>query len=234
MEPMDPMTPSRPPLAARLRLARRVADVLLPQPEDVLVEASGSAERIAGESHEPELQTDFLVSVLDLRIRVALLPGLGADMLRDAATLEAAAKLLWSNPETLACMIVADDEQLSAVIVEFGDLSEQAASLWRQAGPEPVRVVLNSYLATLRPAWPDPASLDGADSVSLEGLVDQSSVANIGERGRKRSQVEERKLAREQLGSRESRFIASLTLDVLKGKATDFDMKHEAYFRDAK
>jgi hypothetical protein len=217
---MEGMAQKRASLAARLRMARRVAETLLPQDEDVLIEAAASGETLSGDAGRSRLRTDFLVTVLDLRIRLSLLPEESRKSLESQATLESAAHLLWEHPETLACLLVADDEELSSRIVEFGDASRGGDE---NATIGPARQVLADYLATLRPEWPTPTPIASESPLSLEGIVMDASRHSINERRQMRARVPERTEARETLGSREVGLISELTLMALRGSSKEFD-----------
>lgn len=231
---MGDMERERPSLAARMRLARRVADALLPQDDDVLVEAVATADTLTGETVGSALRTDFLVTVLDLRVRVALLPGRGADTLLANETLDAAAKLLWDHPESLACLLVADDEPLSSRLVEFSELSAGSRDSAPVAAVGTVREVLADYLATLRPVWPPPPTISASSSVSFEGVLNDASAQGVAGRKALRSTIAERKDARTSLSKDDQRFISRLASLVLLGRENEYEEATRTLFRAAK
>lgn len=230
---MGPMADGqRPPLVTRMRLARRAAQALLPQEGDVLIEAQTSGDPLSGDKVESLLRTDFLITVLDLRVRVALLPGShDSSILFSPDVEQAATKLLWDNPETLACLLVADDESLSSRIIEFGE-AEVNGDVEAAREVRPIREQVGDYFARLRPSWPPPPPLGSSDNLSFEEVMIHSAQEAVSARKAMASRVDERKRARAELSHRDSSGIADLIRMVIRREDDAFSASLEQRLQD--
>jgi hypothetical protein len=93
------------PLVQRMRLARRVADALVPQEGDVSIVPASAGDMLSAALEESPIRVDFIMTVLDLRLLLALLVNAHAETLDDPQTLKAANALLWDHPESAACVL---------------------------------------------------------------------------------------------------------------------------------
>ena len=210
-------------LVQRMRLARRVADTLLPQEDNVTVTAATTDDVLAGVVSEDSLHSDFLVTVLDLRLRISLLVGRDSSALDDPEILKAANWLLWSNTNTVACVLVTDDTSLSSRIIESGNGiadTVHSAIEGKNQYRGPLRETLMAYLRRINLIWPPPPSLDVRELQFDEAAIG-TSLRALDELRDSRSPIPERKRARESLGEDDARWAARLAIAAVRGTTVD-------------
>jgi len=212
-------------LVQRMRLARRVADTLLPQEGDVTVAAATTDDVLAGAVSEDSLHSDFLVTVLDLRLRISLLVGRDSSALDDPEILKAANWLLWSNTDTVACIVVADDTSLSSRIIESGDGivdTVHSAIKGKKQYRGSLRETLMAYIRRINLTWPPPPSLDARELQFDEAAIEASRRA-LDELRDSRSPIPERKRAKESLDENDARWAARLAIAAVRGTTVDVE-----------
>ena len=213
-------------LVQRMRLARRVAEALLPQEGDVVLAAASTAEVLAGPVYEGSLHTDFLLTTLDLQMRVALIVGQDRTALLNSELLKEANLLLWSNPESFACILVADDEPLTSRIVEAGDTIEerpQSAVLRHLRKIGPLREIVTAYLRSINPGWPEPTNVMNQNFVAFDQAAKRASLETLSVRRGARSPIPERKQARDSLSEDDAVWAAELALAAINEMSIDID-----------
>ena len=149
--------PTRGSAAARLRLVRKAASVLVPL-ENAEVQADVENWPLAQTEVEPRLlRTDLLITASDLRLRVCALPGRPPKALEEADTSRAALLMLLTYPETSAVVVVADDEDLTARLFEPADGPNAVESVMASAGEGerrgPLPEVVRAYLRQVSSHW---------------------------------------------------------------------------------
>lgn len=210
---MADMERSRSTLAARMQLARRVSDAILPQDDDVTIVATDPSAVLVSADTVDALRSDFIITVLDLRIRVVLLPGTGPAGLNTRVVSEGVARLLWNHPETVAVLLVCDDENLSSRVVEA--ISSPAAQDTELSGT--LRGVLANYVATLKPAWPPPPEIDTTTALSLDEVVRVVTAENLAARRAINTTIEQRRTARASLDDADQQWLEDAVRQVLLG-----------------
>jgi hypothetical protein len=213
-------------LVQRMRLARRVADALLPQEGDVVLAAATAPDVLTGSVYEGSLHTDFLLTALDLQMRVSLLVGRDQTALQDPETLREADLLLWSNPESFACLLVADDESLTSRIVEASDMGQRrprSAVVRRSLTTGPLQEIVAAYLRTISLEWSEPTSLPSNDDVSFDEEARKASLDSLNTRRRARSPIPERRKARESLSENDARWASSIALAAINEGRIDVE-----------
>lgn len=217
-------------LAQRMRMARRVADTLLPLEGNLTVTASATSEVLAGWSADSlPLKADFIIAALDLMIQLSLLVGRDADALTEPATLQAANMLLWTYPQSAACVLVVDDHELTSRIVEWGDnvIEEPRStvtSLVLKQGP--LREIIVAYLRTIDLRWPEPSSVMYSRELVFDEIAEQSARSSLIERQEtKRSPIPERAQARASLSGEDAQWAARLALAIANNERVDLKGK---------
>ena len=212
-------------LVQRMRMARRVADVLLPLEGDVSLEAASAADVLAGPADSLPLQADFVLTALDLMLQLSLLVGRSSEDLNDAAVLEAANSLLWAHPQSAACVLIADDEPLTSRIVEWGDTvidGPQSAIVSSIPKQGPLRETITAYLSTINLQWPEPSSLLSTHQLAFDEAASQAAIDALAEHKKmRRSPVPERAQARASLGDKDAKWATRIALSVANDMNVD-------------
>jgi len=209
----------------RMRLARRVADALLPQPDGVRLEAVSPTEVLGrGSDVADPPAADFILSLLDLKIRLLLLAGQPSHALQTTASLKQAEELLRENADTIACALVADDQVLSTRLVESGESAQVIAS--QAGGPfdaqiGPVRAVIEDYLRIIDPNWPATPSVLVKSDLNYEEVAQRAAQEATENRREMRGSVDERQSARKNLSDVDASWAASVSLRVAGGEQID-------------
>lgn len=216
-------------LIQRMRMARRVADALLPLEGNASMAAASTGDVLAGQHDSLPLHADFVITALDLMLQLSLLVGRSAEDLHNSAVLEAANSLLWTNPQSAACVLVADDEALTSRIVEWGDRvadgpqSTIASSISKQG---PLREIISAYLNTINLQWPEPPTLIYTHELAFDEVAAQAADdALLKRQGTRRSPIPERAQARSSLNREDVRWATSIALSVANG--TNVDLRAE-------
>lgn len=205
----------------RMRLARRIADALLPQPDGVILEALSRTEVLSSAPEALDAPTaDFILSLLDMKIRLVLLVGQASDSLYESASVDMATAVLRQHADTIACALVADDEVLSTRLVESGETSEVIAS---QAGARetligPLRPMIEEYFRLIDPSWPAAPSVLPHGQLDYEEVARQAGQDAMEERRRVPGRVTERQLAREKLSDADADWAVSVSMRIASGR----------------
>lgn len=225
---LDSMESDGNPAVQRMRMARRVTNALLPQQDDTVIEAVRSAD-VLGSPDDVGVNGDFNVTALDLRLRILMMVGHGEGNLADGAWFLRAQQLLWNNPDTIACILVADDEQLSCRIIEFGEHVTPTSTL--SSVPRIVsrrgklRDTLHSYLRTIDQPWDVPPETGSMMEMDFDLIVDELSRFELESRKAKPARIPELKAARASLGGEDIAWIADHTLSLLRGESLIVDLE---------
>lgn len=165
---------------ARLALTRRVVAALEPL-EGAEVEADVENPALpAAATSTPLLRTDLMIRALDLRVRIALLPGSNASDLTSDEVLRDAVSMLLENPETASIVVVADDRAMTCRIIDPFDRRDfvvyaKASDTERAAPPQgPVATVLRAYLRHINPPWEPPPRI-GRSSEQIDSMALQTA-----------------------------------------------------------
>jgi hypothetical protein len=210
---------------ARLRLTRRFVDALEPL-DRATIEADVENPPLPAGALTPRLlRTDLMIRALDLRIRVALLPGRSAEQLDDPEVLRAAQTLLFDNPETASIAVVADDEPLTCQLIEPFDapkalVPSAAAALLEGRRRGPAAPLLRDYLRQVNPGWSQPPRATGS-SLNLPEVARTSATASLRQLQSRRKNVPEWKTARATIGQEDADWAAQTVTDFLEGQADD-------------
>ena len=174
----------------------------------------------------PLVRTDLMIRALDLRIRLALLPGRDSKALADPAVLSAARSLLIENPETASIALIADDAELTCRIVEpfdSPDVTVPAPTDPEQSDTSaitgPAAPLLREYLLQIDPGWQQAERVAGV-TMDLAGSANEAAAGALAELQAKRKNTAEARQAREGLTASDAAWIAQLALDVLEDKIT--------------
>lgn len=205
---------------ARLALTRRVVAALEPlEGAEIEADVENPALPHAATS-TPRLRTDLLIRALDLRIRLALLPGADAAELDTDDVLTDGLAMLTRNPETASVVVVADDEDLTCRIIEpfdrpdavvSAEASETDASLPRGG---PVATVLRAYLRQINPPWEPPPRI-GQFSQEIESVALQVARDALATLQGKRKNTPEWREARQGLADEDAQWVRDRAIDVV-------------------
>jgi hypothetical protein len=175
----------------------------------------------------PDARSDLLVRVAGLRIRVVV--AAPEELAHPAELLREADRLFFRFPETAAVALVADDADLSCLVVEPQDCRPALeAPAGRRAGPRPRRqrlslgAALASYLDEVEPVWEEPGMLtDGPDRDFDVAVVAAETAAAVVRRLKdeaSRARIPAKALAYAALGEYETEELARLVMDVAEGR----------------
>ena len=231
--------PARGSAAARLRLVRRVANVLVPL-ENAEVTADVENRPIgASEEHPRLLRTDLLIAASDLRIRVATLPGRDASVFDEDGLLRAALVMLLDNPDTTAVVVVVDDDDMTAKLIEPSDEPGAVQARLDGAGDEPkwrfgpLGQVVRTYLRQVSPVWDDVSPLAARHDDFRSEARTIATVALAELQGHRKNTPEWR-TARQSLGTGDVEWAASLAIRLRLEPDIDVDGVLEAQARGGK
>jgi hypothetical protein len=217
-----PSDSDRPSAAARVRLAHRVAEALRDFDEDVTLEVVNAGDVIMGSSDDAAFRGDFVVGILDVRIRLVLLVGRGIESLTEPSILSECEHVLWSNPDTVACVLVSDDDVLTSRIVEPGDVSNRvahSATTRETARSGPIAGTIRSFLREVIPVW----SVDQFEGVSNGSpLAYDEEIRSLANQARSRrtearALIPERREARKSLRAEDEEWAMTIAKSVLRG-----------------
>jgi hypothetical protein len=213
------MTDDHPSAVARVQMAYRVRQALAHQESDVLVTVVHSGDVLSGQDESETSNGDFIVTALDLRVRLLLLVGQASDRLRAQDNLVRAQKLLWSNPDTFACVLVADDDDLTCDVVDSNEFSSRRSSSERSHAMQgPLESTLRSFLQPFALTWDAPALLSRNLVLNLPEVAALCAQQALAERHSSRSPIPERSRARRELDSRDADRAAELALRIIAGE----------------
>lgn len=205
---------------ARLALTRRVVAALEPlDGAEIEADIENPALPTAATS-TPPLRTDLLIRALDLRIRVALLPGAAPTELSSDEMLADGLRMLIRNPETAAIVVVVDDDHLTCRIIEPFDQPDAVlsagASATNTATPRsgPVGSVVRAYLRQINPHW-DPPPRMGQLSREMEAATLQAAREALSALQAKRKKTREWREARMSLAEDDAQWVSNQALEVV-------------------
>ncbi|HEY9562710.1 MAG TPA: hypothetical protein VIR30_02975 [Nocardioides sp.] len=160
---------------------------------------------------------DFLIVVLDLRLRVYL----DAEGMSAEDQLRVASKLLRHWPDSAAAMVVADDTDLTSVVYEPFDVLTQASGRQPSAteGPGPLEDVVRSYLHVLALDWEPPPSLAAMPSLDLRSVAMEAAQHALEEIEGSQVRVPEKREALAAASLVNESALAALVSEVVAGTA---------------
>jgi hypothetical protein len=204
----------------RLRLGRRIALALRPL-EQALTLLPGENLPLQKDSDTVRLiRTDLILQSLDLRLRIVSLPGCPAAALISDQLRQPLAAILMEFPETAAVALVADDESLSARVIEPAELFDAVGKERPVDPPLPLPELTRSYLRRSAPAWSEPQFVAGTlDDLSAKSVA-AATEARI-QLQAKRKTAREAKDARASLDTADSIAISAAVLAALRGEPVD-------------
>jgi hypothetical protein len=174
----------------------------------------------------PDAPSDLLVRVAGVRIRVMIV---GPDELsHPGELLREADRLFYRFPETAAVALVADDDELSCLLVEAQDCRPAVETpTGMRIGPRPRRprlplvAALTSYLDEIEPVWEEPETmLDPADrdfDVAVLAAETATAVVRRLKDEASRARIPAKAFAFAALGEEEVEELAKLVMDVARG-----------------
>jgi len=206
--------------ARRARLAYLTVSALSKMDPPVLVVPdTETAEVSVGPDFLP---ADLVVQHLDIRLRLILLIDVSdPNMLPEPHRLRAAALLLKHWPETAAVGLVANDAQLSCLVLEPFDVEPSIATPsglrlppTPRRGTAPVTNAIRAYLEVVVPNWervPPPAERDAVGYEELGPPIAHQVQADIVER---RANIDEKRAALDSIDQSDTRWAADVLLRV--------------------
>jgi hypothetical protein len=177
-------------------------------------------------AEEQTLHGDFMVTTIDLRIRIQMLVGSDSDALSAADSVEGAQRSLWWNPDTLAWILVADNDELTCSIIEFGDTlpgTAKSSVIREQTRSGPLGDTLRGYLGSIIPSWPVSSDSLQVAPLDFEGLARESAHHELGDRKQKIARIPELTGARNLLSDDDQAWAAQLAIAIIRGEATNVD-----------
>lgn len=222
----------------RLKFAHRVSNALIEFRDLVAaeiqpfltVQVANAGDIVVGDENDAQFRGDFIVGVSNIQLRLLLLVGQSASALRAASTNATCAHILLSNLEVSACVVVADDSDLSSRILEAEDLSDRTSSNSRnvsEIAELPLIKALQEYVRDLVPIWDlsDIESSVDATSMSYADQVQSISTRILETRRAIRATIEEKKAARDSLTDEDAHNAASMATAVMRGELNDEDLQ---------
>ena len=203
-------------------MAYRLTNALSSLDDGTVLVPDAESNKLSGAAdYQP---ADFVVQRLDLRIRVLLLIDVqdGDDVSRPS-NLHHAHVLLKHWPETTAVALVANDDDLTAVIVEP---EEASAAIGVPSGSSitprsarsalPVQTAVQGYLRSRIPEWPRlPEPSEPGDHSLISELSEDAAQAAAADEASRRAQIPERIAARKGLGPNDIDWAVKLVEVVL-------------------
>jgi hypothetical protein len=173
----------------------------------------------------PDAPSDLLVRVAGVRIRVMIV---GPDELsHPGELLREADRLFYRFPETAAVALVADDDDLSCLLVEAQDCRPAVETpTGLRIGPRPRRprlplvAALASYLDEIEPVWEEPGTIIHAESdfdVAVLAAETATAVVRRLKDEASRARIPAKAFAFAALGEEEVEELAKLVMDVARG-----------------
>ncbi|MEA2588229.1 MAG: hypothetical protein QOH66_1156 [Actinomycetota bacterium] len=173
----------------------------------------------------PDAPSDLLVRVAGVRIRVMIV---GPDELsHPGELLREADRLFYRFPETAAVALVADDDDLSCLLVEAQDCRPAVETpTGMRIGPRPRRprlplpAALASYLDEIEPVWEEPGTIIDAESdfdVAVLAAETATAVVRRLKDEASRARIPAKAFAFAALGEEEVEELAKLVMDVARG-----------------
>jgi hypothetical protein len=191
----------------------------------------------------PDARSDLLVRIAGVRIRIMIVgPG---ELSHPQELLREADRLFYRFPETAAVALVADDEELSCLLVEPQDCRPAVETpSGMRIGPRPRRprlpllAALASYLDEIEPVWEEPGTIVDAESdfdVAVLATETATAVVRRLKDEASRARIPAKGIAFAALGEEEVEDLAKLVMDVARGHlaAEDVGERISQIVRDA-
>jgi hypothetical protein len=173
----------------------------------------------------PDAPSDLLVRVAGVRIRVMIVGP--DDLSHPGELLREADRLFYRFPETAAVALVADDDDLSCLLVEAQDCRPAVETpTGMRIGPRPRRprlplpAALASYLDEIEPVWEEPGTIIDAESdfdVAVLAAETATAVVRRLKDEASRARIPAKAFAFAALGEEEVEELAKLVMDVARG-----------------
>ena len=166
---------------------------------------------------------DFLLVVLDLRLRVVL----DYDGFTDGERLDSAQRLLEQWPDSDAVAIVTPDEALTTLVYEPFDVMAQLNGGQRgpTEGPGPLPDVLIRYLQVLAVEWPQPIPLMRDTSLDLSVVGSNAAEASFRALQLERPRVTEKAEGLQQALAVPVEKVSDLLREVVRASETAVDVE---------
>jgi hypothetical protein len=235
---MSDSSPSR-EAARRARLAylavRTLSEI---KPPLVVLPDAESAEISLGPGYMP---ADLVVQHLDIRLRLILLiDAKTVESLSEPSPLRAAALLLRHWPETAAVGLVANDAELSCLIVEPFDVEPSIATPGGHLlPPTPRREALplgdsvRNYLEIVVPSWERVPVASELAAVGYEEIAPALANQARNEIAQRRANIDEKRAALDSLGGGDVRWAAKLVFEVVS-RGVDEDVLAQSVQRQVR
>ena len=221
--------------AARYRLLRRALASISPLESALVYANTESMETPPATQDEP--RSDIIITASDLQIRIVALPGSDAATLDAPSSITTAMAVLLRHPEASAVVLIADDEELTARLVEPTD-SPSAIVVQGQRPAAPggdprrgsVRSVIGSYLSQVNPGWTDasPIHIGHIDLDPLAREIAQSETTSL--RSVRRNRPESR-AARLSIDAADADWAADLAVRAHRVEGVDVIDELQGYVR---
>jgi hypothetical protein len=209
-----------------MRMARRVSAALkdVSPDEDVTLEVVNADDVILGSPAEEGFRGDFVISVSDVRVRMALLVEQGPDALEAESAWLIAQRILWSNPDSASCLLVADDAVLTSLMIEPGVPTQStlhSSSHRTHNLPQPVATAMRAFLREVVAVWPVDEFERVAQSADLsyESEVRDMTRKALGRRKDMRATIPERRDARQSLTRRDEQWVENIADAIMRGES---------------
>jgi hypothetical protein len=176
---------------------------------------------LTGDQDEVQtIRTDLILQSLDLRLRIVSLPGRPAGNLGSVELRQPLGRILLEFPETAAIALVADDDQLSARIIEPSEVFDAVGNSRTAEEPVTLGELTRAYLRRGSPAWTEPDFVAGKiDDLTADAAVIAGEAQ--AELQRKTRRPPEAKEAREGLSRADAVAVSGVALAALRGDAVD-------------
>lgn len=207
----------------RLRMAKRVSSQLSDLEDEILLEADQEGPMRTSTNG---VASDFLISSLDLRLRLSLLTENTGWASITEKELDAAQSMLLAHPDTDAAVLTVNDPQLTSVVLEPFDRRDailvpsttagMTASRYT-CGPGPVRTVVVEYFRTVIPRWDEIDKLPRHRGVDVKAVAQATSREAVNRLRQQNFRVVEKARARDSIGERESKYIQDLAIRLIQG-----------------
>jgi hypothetical protein len=190
--------------ASRIQLAYRVSESLRHLNDYFTLEVVNSGDVVIGAREDSSFRGDFVLDVSNIRLRILLLIDRDEAALRDEAVKLKCLRILMSNPETYACVPVADDPELSATLFELGSLSSRTAHNGNHSFANqnsPLDQTITKFILGIVPPWnvSDFNSLETDQSPDYNDEIKQLAHNARTSRQETRPNIPEKRKARESL-----------------------------------
>jgi hypothetical protein len=210
---------------ARIRLAKKVADVLSNLRSGITVETVSTGEMLNGAHEDAMFRGDLSATTLDLKVRFLLLVGETAESLQQEGSLLRAKDLLLTNADTYACVLIADDDLLSCRLIDAYHIvtpSGYRSSVQRKRNDTgPLRIVIDNYFQSISQAWTDPPRMVSIGDFDYESTSLIAAATSLAAKRRERFLVPEKLNAQLSLSDQDALFVGKLVSTMASGEHVD-------------